>query len=187
MHPSGRMPPLPPGAMPPERINAEIFTLTYGSIVRQLLTDLEDVDAVNKELDKMGYNIGTRLIDEFLAKTNTQRCLDFRDAADKVAKAGFKMFLGVTAAATNWTSDGSACSIVLEENPLADFVELPEAYTGLVYCNILCGVIRGALEMVGILVECHFVRDMLKGDDAFEIRLKLMEQRPEDFPFKDDD
>ena len=33
--------------------NAEIFTLTYGSMVRQLLTDLEDVTEVNMQLDKM--------------------------------------------------------------------------------------------------------------------------------------
>ena len=33
--------------------NAEIFTLTYGSIVRQLITDLDDIDLVNKQLDAM--------------------------------------------------------------------------------------------------------------------------------------
>lgn len=33
--------------------NAEIFTLTYGSIVRQLIADYEDVEEVNKQLDKM--------------------------------------------------------------------------------------------------------------------------------------
>lgn len=33
--------------------NAEIFTLTYGSIVRQLIVDNEDIEEVNKELDKM--------------------------------------------------------------------------------------------------------------------------------------
>lgn len=33
--------------------NAEIFTLTYGSIVRQLIADFEDLDEVNKQLDKM--------------------------------------------------------------------------------------------------------------------------------------
>lgn len=38
---------------------------------------------------------------------------------------------------------------ILEDNPLTDFVELPESYSGLIYCNVLCGVIRGALEMVG--------------------------------------
>ena len=33
--------------------NAEIFTLTYGSMVRQLIADYEDVEEVNKQLDKM--------------------------------------------------------------------------------------------------------------------------------------
>ena len=33
--------------------NSEIFTLTYGSIVRQLITDLEDMEEVNKQLDTM--------------------------------------------------------------------------------------------------------------------------------------
>lgn len=33
--------------------NAEIFTLTYGSMVRQLITDLEDVNDVNKQLETM--------------------------------------------------------------------------------------------------------------------------------------
>lgn len=37
---------------------------------------------------------------------------------------------------------------VLEDNPLVDFVELPEDCSNLKYCNVLCGVIRGALEMV---------------------------------------
>jgi hypothetical protein len=33
--------------------NAEIFTLTYGSMVRQLISDFEDLDEVNKQLEKM--------------------------------------------------------------------------------------------------------------------------------------
>lgn len=33
--------------------NAELFTLTYGAIVRQLLTDFEEVEEVNKQLDQM--------------------------------------------------------------------------------------------------------------------------------------
>ncbi|OMO99926.1 TRAPP I complex, Bet3, partial [Corchorus capsularis] len=35
-----------------ERVNAELFTLTYGAIVCQLLTDLEEVEEVNKQLDQ---------------------------------------------------------------------------------------------------------------------------------------
>jgi hypothetical protein len=38
---------------PVDRVNAELFTLTYGAIVRQLLTDFEEVEEVNKQLDTM--------------------------------------------------------------------------------------------------------------------------------------
>ncbi|KAH9311126.1 hypothetical protein KI387_026161, partial [Taxus chinensis] len=133
--------------------NAELFTLTYGAIVRQLLTDFEEVEEVNKHLDQMGYNIGIRLIDEFLAKANVARCVDFKETTEVIAKVGFKMFLGVTASVANWDADGTECSLILEDNPLVDFVELPETCHGLYYCNVLCGVIRGALEMVSMKTE----------------------------------
>lgn len=170
-----------------ETINSEIFTLTYGSIVRQLITDLEDMEEVNKQLDVMGYNIGIRLIDEFLAKSRTPKCVDFRDTADKVARVGFRMFLNASAVITGWNADNTACNLVLEDNPLVDFVELPENCSALKYCNVLCGVIRGALEMVNIRVECSIAKDTLKGDDATELHLKLLSLEAESYPFKDDD
>ncbi|XP_061344883.1 uncharacterized protein LOC133290787 isoform X1 [Gastrolobium bilobum] len=183
-----------------ERVNAELFTLTYGAIVRQLLTDLEEVEEVNKQLDQMynseslfgiqfiwGYNIGIRLIDEFLAKSNVSRCVDFRETTDVIAKVGFKMFLGVAASVTNWDADGTCCSIVLEDNPLVDFVELPDTCQGLYYCNILSGVIRGALDMVSMKTEVTWIRDVLRGDDVFELQVKLLKQVPEEYPYKDDE
>lgn len=33
-----------------------------------------------------GYNIGVRLIEDFLARSNTGRCHDFRETADVIAK-----------------------------------------------------------------------------------------------------
>lgn len=64
---------------------------------------------------------------------------------------GFKIFLNITPAVANWTSDNKQFSLVFDENPLADFVELPDdgrAQDELWFSNILCGVLRGALEMV---------------------------------------
>ena len=111
---------------------------------------------------------------------------------------------------------------ILEDNPLTDFVELPEQLQGLRYSNVLCGVIRGALEMVRRLgggesgrrgrlrasragsqrhsatpvhpssaqvnmdVECSWVKDMLRGDDCYEMRLKLVAAHNESYPFKDE-
>ena len=53
----------------------------------------------------------------------------------------------------NWSADEKSFSLILDENPLADFVELPEdgPFDKLWYSNVLCGVLRGALEMVVLL------------------------------------
>jgi hypothetical protein len=40
---------------------------------------------------------------------------------------------------------------------------------------------------VNMDVDARFVQDMLRGDEVYEIRLKLKEHRTEAFPFKDDD
>ncbi|KAL3733599.1 hypothetical protein ACJRO7_023029 [Eucalyptus globulus] len=138
-------------------------------------------------LSEWGYNIGTRLIDEFLAKANISRCVDFKETAEMIAKVGFKMFLGVTASVTNWDIEGTCCNMVLEENPLVDFVELPDTCQGLYYCNVLCGVIRGALEMVSMKTEVTWVRDVLRGDDSYELQVKLLKQVPQEYPYKDDE
>jgi hypothetical protein len=70
------------------------------------------------------------------------------------------VFLNITPTVTNWTSDNKQFSLIFEDNPLADFVELPDdgrAQNELWYSNILCGVLRGALEMVSIssVLLCH--------------------------------
>jgi hypothetical protein len=68
----------------------------------QLCKDYDnDYEEVNKQLDKMGYNIGLRLIEDYLAKSNTmKRCTSFRETADMVAKAR-KMYWFQNYAVTN--------------------------------------------------------------------------------------
>ena len=61
------------------------------------------------------------------------------------------MFLNITPIIANWTTDNKQFSLLFDENPLADFVELPDdgrAQDELWFSNMLCGVLRGALEMV---------------------------------------
>jgi len=156
-----------------DKVNAELVTLTYGTIVAQLCKDFDnDYLEVNKQLDRMGYNIGLRLIEDFLSKSNIGRCSNFKETAEAIAKVnlqtpgsapyatqtnyntcqvGFKVFLNITPTVTNWTGDNKQFSLIFDENPLSDFVELPadgRAQNELWFSNILCGVIRGALEMV---------------------------------------
>lgn len=90
-----------------------------------------------------------------------------------IAKVAFKMFLGITAEVTNVSADGNSFSLILNDNPFTDFVEIPPQYQDLCYCKLLCGVIKGALEMVQLQVECQYVRDILKGDDISEIKVEL--------------
>ncbi|KAH3760790.1 trafficking protein particle complex subunit 3 [Pelomyxa schiedti] len=164
-----------------EKVSAELLTLTYGAVVSQVLKDCDgNVEEANTQLEKMGYNIGLRLVEDFFAKTSIPRCKDFAETVDVIAKIALKMMLGVSGTVyTPASSSGSAvteCSIVLDENPLIEFVELPENYSRLCYCNIICGVIRGSLEMVHMGVECRFVQDILLGHPTNEIKVILRER-----------
>jgi hypothetical protein len=137
----------------------------------------EDVNFVNQELHKMGYNIGVRLIDEFLVLSGVQSCANFQETADVISKVGLKMFLGITAEVSSWSENGKSFKMRLPKvnNPLTEFVELPAKYSQLVYGNLLCGVIRGALEMVQLSVDCYFTSDTLRGDDFSEVEVVLKE------------
>ena len=171
----------------PSTQNAELFTLTYGAIVRQVLHDYEDcVEDVNKKLDSMGFEMGCRLVEDFLAKTSTARCGDFKETAEVVAKVGLRLFLGIGTRVGEWNPEGTECVITLDTNPLADFVELPEKYRDLSYSQMLCGVIRGALEMVSVRVTCEWARDALRGGDEYALRLRFVEYITHEMPEFDD-
>lgn len=70
-----------------DKVSAELVTLTYGTIVAQLCKDYEfNYVEVNKQLDRMGYNIGLRLIEDFLAKSSAPACSNFREVAEMISK-----------------------------------------------------------------------------------------------------
>lgn len=133
-----------------------------------------------------GRNIGSRLIDEYLAVTKTKACADFVETAENIATIGLKLFLNASATVSGWNPEGTACTIVIQGNPLTDFVQLPNDLESLQYNNIICGVIEGALDMINIQVECECVKDVLRGDATTELKLLLIESKTEAFPFKDD-
>uniref|UniRef100_A0A0K8TTF7 Trafficking protein particle complex subunit n=1 Tax=Tabanus bromius TaxID=304241 RepID=A0A0K8TTF7_TABBR len=168
-----------------KKVNSELLTLTYGSLVSQMLRDFENIDDVNKQLERIGYNMGMRLIEDFLSRTSSPRCLEMRDTADKVQQA-FRMYLNVQPTISNWSAAGDEYSLIFDNNPLTEFVELPPDMTNLRYCGILCGCIRGALEMVQLEVQCWFVQDQLKGDNNTEIRIKFIRRLEDAIPAGED-
>jgi hypothetical protein len=51
---------------------------------------------------------------------------------------------------------GTSFSLIITDNPLIEFVEIPPTYSGISYCNILAGIIKGALEMVQLQVSTPY-------------------------------
>ena len=108
-----------------KKVSGELFSLTYGALVAQILKDYENVDDVNKQLDKMGYNIGVRLVEDFLSRTNSGKCHDFRETSEKIQLA-FKLFLNIQPTVTGWSTTSDEFSLLFDTNPLGEFVELPD-------------------------------------------------------------
>ncbi|XP_071383913.1 trafficking protein particle complex subunit 3 isoform X3 [Centroberyx affinis] len=106
--------------------------------------------------------------------------------ADNKKMVAFKMYLGITPSVTNWSPAGDEFSLILENNPLVDFVELPDNHNALIYSNLLCGVLRGALEMVQMAVDVRFAQDTLRGDNVTEIRMKFIKRIEENLPAGDE-
>ena len=236
-----------------EKVNSELFSLTYGAFLVQLLRDASgNAEHVNAKLRAIGKSIGNRLIEEYLAKmmnisgnisgsgggNNTaDSCKTFREVMENVAFVGFRMFLNARCRLVDWSSGGTttttantnnsnrddntnknssnnsesnnnnSVTLAIEDLSLADFVELPEKYTNsLSYCEIVCGVVEGALESVNVRVKVHFVKDGLRSDLSssyvgqtqesdrvvkhckFALRVtSLGPIEDEPYPFKDDD
>jgi hypothetical protein len=79
------------------KVNAELVLLTYGALVSSLIKENPVVEEVNTLLENMGFNIGGRIVDEFMARSGAGRCHSFEETAEVLARTGFKMFLGTAA------------------------------------------------------------------------------------------
>lgn len=167
-----------------EKINAELFIMTYGVLIQQLCQDhSNDYAKVNDDLFTMGYNMGVRIIEDFLARTALPRCPTMVMTSEVITKVAFKIFLNVVPQVDHWNNAKDTFHIVMGENPLIEYVELPPTATKqLWYSNIICGVLKGALEMVQLDCDVEFVKDVLRGDLTTEIKVKLNKILKDEIP-----
>ena len=111
-----------------------------------------------------------------------------KETAERIAKVGFKMFLGVSAQVVSFDADAAEFSLLLDDNPLAAYVvDLPDKYRGLWYSQVLCGVLRGALELLQMRVDVAFEADAVRGDSETRLRVKLVEFLADSVPAGEDD
>jgi hypothetical protein len=180
------------------KANAELFALTYGALVSELVRDLESADEIQQQLDTMGHSIGIRCIEELLAKlmmenstaSSVSSSPNFVESAELV-KLTFRMFLGVVAeTAPVADKPEAAYTCTFADNPLALFVELPAPDDGdsgplsggtggngnrLEYSQLLCGIMRGVLEMLQFDVTCRMTASTLFGDDTNTMLVELQQ------------
>lgn len=49
----------------------------------------------------MGYNVGVRLVEDFLAKTRQDRCKNMQETSE-VLREAFRQYLNITPQVTDW-------------------------------------------------------------------------------------
>ena len=102
-------------------VSSELLALTYGAFISQIVKDYEDVTEINKQIEHLGYdikihlnsryNIGIRLVEEYLAKTRTRGSRSFRESCENIATKALPMYAGIQATVENWNEDEQSCTI----------------------------------------------------------------------------
>ncbi|GKY97817.1 hypothetical protein MPSEU_000739800 [Mayamaea pseudoterrestris] len=155
------------------KANAELFALTYGALVSELLRDLEKPNLVQEELEKMGVSMGLRAMEEFLAKnSSTTIPRSFGEGTAEAIVTALKMFLGMSCEA-KWKEPNKSFLIQFVENPFTIFVEPPEEFIDLEYNQLLAGMCRGMLEVLQLDCAASVTQSILKGDEYYELTIEL--------------
>ncbi|KAM9059827.1 LOW QUALITY PROTEIN: trafficking protein particle complex subunit 3-like protein [Megaptera novaeangliae] len=146
------------------KINKDLFVLTYGVLVARLCKDYEKDEDVNK-------------LDTILS---SDVMVHFWEINFPITSVAFKMYLGITPSVTCNNSSRNEFSLIPDKSPLVEFVEELPAGSSLCYCNLLCEIIRGALEMVHLAADVTFLQDRLKGDSVTEIGITFLKKLDEE-------
>ena len=163
-----------------KQIKVDLLTFMYGSLLVRLTKDIKDINELNKKIELIGYDIGKRLVDDLI--DDFQRGLDVSDLNKLMEKLIIQLaqyYLGILGS-FNQVSE-KEYHLIFPENPISFYVELPESLDGLCYSNIICGILRGMLEISGFEIQCEFVKDKMKGDEVNDLKITLVKYIEERF------
>ena len=158
----------------------ELLTFMYGSLLVRLTKDIKDINELNKKIESIGYDMGKRLVDDLI--DDFQLRLDVSDQNKLMEKLIIQLsqyYLGIVGT-YNQVSE-KEFHLIFSDNPISLYVELPESLNDLCYSNIICGMLRGMLEISGFEIQCEFVKDKMKGDDVNDLKITLVKYIEERF------
>ena len=162
-----------------KNIKVELLTFMYGTLLVRLTKDIKDINELNKKIELIGYDIGKRLVDDLIDDFQRVDQSDQNKLMEKLICQLAQHYLGIIG---NYNQVGeNEFHLKFNQNPISLYVELPESLDGLCYSNIICGIMRGMLEITGFEVKCEFIKDKMKGDDINDIKITLVKYIEERF------
>lgn len=161
-------------------VSVELFSLTYGSLVRAIVKETNNIDDANAKLMKIGTSIGNRITDDIVVNQDSGNTIKTFKQASQTIIDSFKTYLGVTAIPKDQTENRVV--VQLNDNPITRFVTIPLENEGLIYLNPLIGAIKTIFSMLHYRVDVKLIQDRLRGDPTNEIEIKLIEVLTETLP-----
>ena len=154
-----------------KNIKVELLTFMYGTLLVRLTKDIKDINELNKRIELIGYDIGKRLVDDLIDDFQRVDQSDQNKLMEKLICQLAQHYLGIIG---NYNQVGEKeFHLKFTQNPISLYVELPESLEGLCYSNIICGIMRGMLEISGFEVKCELIKDKMKGDDINDLKITL--------------
>jgi hypothetical protein len=161
-------------------VNVELFALSYGSLVRAIVKETNNIEEANVKLGKIGVSMGTRITDDIVVHLKGNcNFKNARELVDKLIIDGFRKYLGVTATVVG--NAEPAITIRLQDCPVTRYVTIPRECEGLVYLQPLISAIKTICEKLHYSTEVRLTSDSLKpgtdlskGPPATDIEIKLL-------------
>lgn len=178
-----------------EKMPADLFHSMYGAVAVDAWRQCgNDGIKANARLDRIGFNMGGRLVEELCAKCpiiSTVCGSTFREAGESIIKLLFKMYMNANVVIEPMDNDELIVSLPSNDeqlNAITKNVVLPDdaRTSSFNYFQLYCGLMRGVLESLYWRTEVGMVNDQLKGDTNTQIRIKLISKLDEERPPNDD-